>query len=46
MYEIMLLNAKGEKFSKIFNSEYKYRQFLNKAKRSQYLTILSYGRIN
>ena len=45
MYEIMLLNEKGEKFSKTFTSEYLYRQFLNKAKRSKKLTILSYGRI-
>lgn len=46
MYEIMLLNSKGEKFTKTFNSEYLYRQFLNKAKKSKTLTILSYGRIN
>ena len=46
MYEIMLLNEKGEKFSKTFTSEYLYRQFLNKAKRSKKLTILSNGRIN
>lgn len=46
MYEIMLLNENGKKFSKTFNSEYLYRQFLNKAKKSKTLTILSYGRIN
>lgn len=46
MYEVMLLNENGKKFSKTFNSEYLYRQFLNKAKKSKTLTILSYGRIN
>ena len=46
MYEIMLLNENGKKFSKTFTSEYLYRQFLNKAKKSKTLTILSYGRIN
>lgn len=46
MYEVVLLNEKGERFTKTFNSEYLYRQFLNKAKRSKTLTIVSYGRIN
>lgn len=47
MYEIMLLNnATGEKFNKTFTSEYLYNKFLNKAKRSKKLMVLSYGRIN
>lgn len=47
MYEIMLLNnATGEKFNKTFTSEYLYNKFLQKAKRSKKLTVLSYGRIN
>lgn len=44
MYEIILLNADGTKFSKTFESEYLYRKFLNKAKRSKTLTIIFYGR--
>lgn len=47
MYEIMLLNnATGEKFNKTFTSEYLYNKFLQKAKRSKKVTVLSYGRIN
>lgn len=46
MYEILLLNKYGEKFSKTFTSEYLYRNFLNKCKRSKTLTVVSYGRIN
>lgn len=46
MYEVVLLNEKGERFTKTFNSEYMFRNFLNKAKRSKTLTIVSYGRIN
>lgn len=45
MWEIMLLNSRGEKFSKTFTSEYLYRKFLNKAKKSKKVTILSYGRV-
>lgn len=45
MYEIVLLNKFGEKFSKTFNSEYLFNKFLNKVKHSKQLTILSYGRI-
>lgn len=45
MYEVVLINDKGERFTKTFNSEYLYRQFLNKAKRSKKLTVASYGRI-
>lgn len=44
MYEIILLNKDGEKFTKIFNSEFLYNKFLQKAKRSKSLKILSYGR--
>lgn len=45
MYEIVMLNEKGEKFAKIFNSEFLYNKFLNKTKYSKKLTVLSYGRI-
>lgn len=45
MYEIVLLNEKGEYFTKEFTSEYLYRKFLNKAQRSKKLTVISYGRI-
>ena len=44
MYFIVLINEKGERFKKEFNSEYLYNDFLNKAKRSKKLTIVSYGR--
>lgn len=46
MYEVVLLNEKGERFTKTFNSEYMFRNFLNKAKRSKKMIIVSYGRIN
>lgn len=45
MYEIVLLNKNGEKFSKIFYSEYLYNKFLRKVKYSKTLTLISYGRI-
>lgn len=45
MYEIVLLNKNGEKFSKFFNSEYLYNNFLRKAKYSKTLTVVSYGRV-
>ena len=44
MYEVVLLNENGQKFSKEFNSEYLFNKFLNKAKRSKKLTIISYGK--
>lgn len=45
MYEVILLNERGYKFSKYFDSEYLYRKFLNKVKRSYELTVISYGRV-
>lgn len=45
MYEIVLLNKEGEKFSKFFNSEFLYNKFLAKVKHSKTLTLISYGRI-
>lgn len=45
MYEIILLNEKGEKFKKEFSSEYLFNKFLNKVKHSKKLKIISYGRI-
>lgn len=44
MYEIILLNGKGQKFTKEFYSEFLFRKFLNRAKRSKKLTVVSYGR--
>lgn len=44
MYEIVMLNNAGKKFSKTFNSEYLYNKFLNKVKRSKELTLVYYGR--
>lgn len=45
MYEIVLLNNKGERFTKRFNSEYLFKKFLCKIKHSEKLKILSYGRV-
>ena len=44
MYEVVLINEKGQKFAKEFNSEYLFKKFLNKAKRSKKLTVVSYGK--
>lgn len=44
MYEVTLLNEKGQRFTKEFYSYYLYNKFLNRAKRSKKLTILSYGK--
>ena len=45
MYEVVLLNDVGKKISKIFNSEYKFNNFIRKIKYSKKLKIISYGRI-
>ena len=45
MYEVILLNERGYKFAKYFDSEYLYRKFLEKTKRSVELVIVSYGRM-
>ena len=44
MFEIFLLNNKGEKFSKTFNSEFLFKKFLAKIKYSKNLTYLGYRR--
>ena len=44
MYEIILINEKGERFTKEFNSSYLFNKFLQKVKRSKKLTILGYGK--
>lgn len=41
MYEITLLNEKGEKFRKIYKTEYLFRKDLQKFKNSKRLTIVS-----
>lgn len=45
MYEVTMLNENGEKFSKTFDSKYLYNKFLQKVKRSEKITLLSYGRV-
>lgn len=45
MYEIIMINKNGEKFNKVFYSEYQFNQYLSKVKHSKKLTILSYGKI-
>lgn len=45
MWEIILLNKDGDKFSKTFTSEYLYNKYLNKVKHSKKITVLSYGRV-
>lgn len=45
MFEVVMLNENGVKFSKGFSSEFLFTKFLNKAKRSKKITILSYGKI-
>lgn len=45
MYEISLINERGERFKKIFYSEFLYTKFLNRAKRSRKIKVTSYGRI-
>ena len=44
MYEVILLNKKGEKFKKEFNNPYLFNKFLQKVKHSKKLTILSYSK--
>lgn len=44
MYEVVLINEKEQKFTKEFHSEFLFRKFLNRAKRSKKLTVVSYGR--
>ena len=43
MFEAVLLNEKGEKFTKTFDSYYLFKKFLNKVKRSKKLKLISYG---
>ena len=44
MYEVVVINEKGQKCTREFYSEYLFRKFLNRAKRSKKLTVVSYGR--
>ena len=44
MYEVVLINEKGEKFTREFYSEFLFRKFINKEKRRKKLTVVSYGR--
>lgn len=44
MYEIVLINEKGQKFTKEFYSEFLFNKFLIRAKRSKKLTVVAYGR--
>lgn len=45
MYEIIMLNEFGKKFSKVFENEYYFNKFLNKIKHSKKITLISYGKI-
>lgn len=44
MYEIILINENGNRFTKTFNSEFQYNKFLNKARHSKKLIVVSYGK--
>lgn len=44
MYEVFLINEKGEKFSKTFESEFLFKKFMNKVKYSKKLKVISYWR--
>lgn len=44
MYQVMLMNENGIKFKKEFQSEYLFNKFINKAKRSKKIKILSIWR--
>lgn len=43
MYEIVLMNDRGEKFAKKYTSYYFFNKGLNKYKHSKKLRIISYG---
>lgn len=45
MYEIVLINEAGKRFNKLFDSEYKFNNFIRKVRYSKKIKILSYGRI-
>ena len=45
MYEIKLMNEKGETFAKTYNSYYLYNKDLIKYKHSKKLKILYYGEV-
>lgn len=44
MFEIVLMNNKGEKFTKKYESYYLWQKDLQKYKYSKKLKIISYGR--
>lgn len=46
MYEITLLNEKGEKFSLTYNSYYLYNKALIKYKKSKKIKLISYGNVS
>ena len=45
MFEIVLLNKNGEKFTKKFNSYFLFEKYLNKVKHSKVLKLISFGRV-
>ncbi len=45
MFEIILINKKGEKFIKEYNSYYIYNKDLTKYKHAKNVQIISYGQI-
>ena len=40
MFEVVMLNEKGERFSKFFDSYYLFQKFLNKVRRSKKITLV------
>lgn len=42
MYEVVLLNENGIKFTKKIENEFLYKKFMNKVKYSKTLKVLSY----
>lgn len=44
MFEIILINERGERFAKKYNSYFLYQKALNKYKHSKKIKIVSYGR--
>lgn len=44
MYYVTCIDENGKRFTKEFVSEFFYRQFLNKAKRSKKIAVVGHGR--
>ena len=42
MYKVVFINERGAHVTKVFDSEYLCRQFVNKAKHSKRIRLISY----